>query len=93
MVWLNEYFGEFITDGEVISKLNIPDEQALKVLGFVMVREYNRQTYGDDVREMLERRLTFDEAIQMAEFSLVSKQRLSIVRQDIFEQIDALSLR
>jgi hypothetical protein len=32
---------------------------------------------------MLERRLTFDEAIQTPDFSLVSKQRLAIVRREI----------
>jgi hypothetical protein len=41
---------------------------------------------------MLERRLTFDAAIQSDAFSLVSKQRLAIVRRDLFEQLDALEL-
>jgi hypothetical protein len=44
------------------------------------------------VRQMLERRLTFDEAIQNADFSLVSKQRLEIVRREIFEQLDKLAI-
>jgi hypothetical protein len=92
VVWLNEYFGELVADGNTFTDLNIPDEEALKVLGFVLIREHNPQTFGDDVREMLERRLTFDEAIKRPEFSLVSKQRLTIVRRDIFEQIDSLPL-
>jgi hypothetical protein len=41
---------------------------------------------------MLERRLTFDEAIQSAHFSLVSKQRLAIVRRELFEQLDRLAI-
>jgi hypothetical protein len=44
------------------------------------------------VKEMLERRLTFDSAIKSEHFSLVSKQRLAIVRRDLFEQLDRLSL-
>ena len=48
------------------------------------MRDRNPQTYGDDVREMLERRLTFDEAITKPEFSLVSRQRLTIVRPGDF---------
>jgi hypothetical protein len=92
VAWLNEYFGEFVTDGDMFNELNIADEQASKILGFVVVRERNPQTFGDDVREMLAHRLTFDEAIKLPEFSLVSKQRLTIVRREIFEQIDALGL-
>jgi len=45
----------------------------------VLVRERNPHTYGDDVRQMLERRLTFDEAIQNADFSLVSNDLAIVV--------------
>jgi hypothetical protein len=41
---------------------------------------------------MLERRLTFDEAIKDEDFNLVSKQRLTIVRRDLFEQLDKLEI-
>jgi hypothetical protein len=92
VVWLNEYFGEFVTNGNAFSDLNIAEEQALRILGFVLVHEHNPQTYGDDVRQMLELRLTFEEAIQKPEFSLVSKQRLTIIRREIFEQIDGLDI-
>lgn len=93
VVWLNEYFGELVkSEGDLFDELNIAEEQALKILGFVLIRDHNPQTYGDDVRQMMERRLTFDEAIKIPEFSLVSKQRLTIVRREIFEQIDVLAL-
>jgi hypothetical protein len=41
---------------------------------------------------MLERRLTFAAAIKSEECSLVSKQRLALVRRDLFEQLDRLGL-
>ena len=41
---------------------------------------------------MLERYLTFEGAIGSAEFGLVSKQRLALVRRDLFEQLDNLRL-
>jgi len=41
---------------------------------------------------MLRTRLTFDEAIVSEDFSLVSKQRLQIVRRELFEQMDELEL-
>jgi hypothetical protein len=88
IVWLNEYFGE--VDG--FTELSVTEQNIEKLLGSVMIRERNPHTYGADVSQMLKERLTFDEAIRSEEFSLVSKQRLTIFRRDIFEQIDRLGL-
>jgi len=41
---------------------------------------------------MLNARLTFEEAMAAEEFSLVSKQRLQIVRRELFEQLDGLGI-
>ena len=41
---------------------------------------------------MLERHLTFEAAIGSDEFGLLSKQRLALVRRDLFEQLDNLRL-
>jgi adenylylsulfate kinase-like enzyme len=92
VVWLNEYFGEVSKDGKSFEEFNVAEEYAPKLVGAVVIRERNPHTYGDDVRQMLERRLTFDEAIRNAEFSLVSKQRLTIVRRELFEQLDKLAI-
>jgi hypothetical protein len=92
VVWVNEYFGEVIRDGRTFEQFQIAEEYAPKLLGTVMIRDRNPRTYGDDIREMLERRLTFDEAIQDEDFNLVSKQRLTIVRRDLFEQLDKLEI-
>lgn len=92
IVWLNEYFGEVSKDGRLFEEFNVAEEYASKLVGAVVIRERNPHTYGDDVRQMLERRLTFDEAIRSADFSLVSKQRLTIVRRELFEQLDKLAI-
>lgn len=92
VVWLNEYFGEIAKDGRSFEEFKIAEEYEAKLAGAVLIPERNAHTYGDDVRQMLERRLTFDEAIRDADFSLVSKQRLAIVRREIFEQLDKLAI-
>jgi hypothetical protein len=92
VVWLNEYFGEVSKDGKPFEEFRVAEEQAHKLLGTVVIRERNPNTYGDDVRQMLTRRFTFEEAIQSADFSLVSKQRLEISRRELFEQLDQIGL-
>lgn len=74
--------------------------RSLQVCGHIVcdtairVRPYsrNRITFGDDVKMMLERHLTFEAAIGSDEFGLLSKQRLALVRRDRFEQLDNLRL-
>jgi len=88
IVWLNEYFGEV----EGFTDLKVTQDNVEKLVGSVMIRERNPQTFGDDVKQMLQKRMTFDEAIRSEQFNLVSKQRLSIIRRDIFEQIEQLAL-
>ena len=92
IVWLNEYFGEVSKDGKSFEQFRVAEEQAAKLLGTVVIRDRNPNTYGDDMRQMLSKRLTFEEAIRLAEFSLVSKQRLTIIRRELFEQLDRIEM-
>jgi hypothetical protein len=92
IVWLNEYFGEVSNDGKPFEDFRVAQEQSDKLLGTVVIRERNPNTYGDDMRQMLAKRLTFEEAIGLAEFSLVSKQRLTIIRRELFEQLDRIEM-
>jgi adenylylsulfate kinase-like enzyme len=92
IVWLNEYFGEVSKDGKSFEQFRVAEEQTAKLLGTVVIRERNPNTYGDDMRQMLSKRLTFEEAIRLAEFSLVSKQRLTIIRRELFEQLDRIEM-
>jgi hypothetical protein len=93
VVWLNEYFGETNgKDGRPFDELQVARDHAARVVGTITIRERNHHTFGDDVKEMLQRRLTFDAAIQSEDFSLVSKQRLEIIRRDLFDQLDSLVL-
>ena len=42
--------------------------------------------------EMIAAKMTFDAAIRNGRFSLMAKQRLKIVRDHLFDQLDALKL-
>jgi hypothetical protein len=59
-----------------------------KILASIGIRERSPDTYGETVRAMREKKLTFDEAISSPEFKLVEKSRLHIVRRDLFEQLE-----
>jgi hypothetical protein len=59
-----------------------------RVLASVGLPQLSPDTFGENVRRMRERKLTFEEAVISPEFHLVAKQRLSMVRRGIFEQLE-----
>jgi hypothetical protein len=92
VVWLNEYFGEVREGDRAFDQFKLVQDLAPKLVGSVLIRRRNPDTFEDDVQQMLQSRLTFDEAIASEDFSLVSKQRLQIVRRELFEQLDGLAI-
>ena len=57
-----------------------------------MIRERNPHTFGDDVRQMLERRLTFDEAIKMRTSRWFQAETNDRAARNLFEQLDQLAI-
>jgi hypothetical protein len=90
VVWLNEYFGEVEGAGKKFEDMAVCSRHKDRFAGAVLIPQHNPQTWGEDVREMLERRITFREAIENTNFNLVSKQRLQILRREIYEQLDQI---
>ena len=76
IVWLNEFFGEVREGSRPFEQFKLAQVRTPKLVGSVLIRKRNPDTFEDDVQQMLRNRLTFDEAIAGADFSLVSKQRL-----------------
>jgi len=92
IIWLNEFFGEVRDGNRSFEQFKLAQDLAPKLVGSVLIRKRNADTFEDDVQQMLRARLTFEEAIAAGDFSLVSKQRLQIVRRELFEQLDGLGL-
>jgi len=62
-----------------------------KICGIVVIAKRNQDTFGRDIEDMIARKWTFQEAIVAPEFQLLAKQRLTIVRRELFEQLDEIA--
>ena len=91
IVWVNEYFGRVEAEGKRFSDMAAYHSNAEKVCGAVVLAKRNQDTFGRDVEEMIASKLTFQEAISAARFSIMAKQRLKVVERDLFEQLDRLT--
>jgi hypothetical protein len=93
VVWLNEYFGAIEDDkGTRFRDMKVSWKHASKILGAVCILRRTQDTFGRDVEEMIAAKMTFEEALRDGRFSLMAKQRLKIVRDSLFEQLDTLNL-
>ena len=92
IVWVNEYFGPVRDSGKRFVEMKVFRENEEKVAGTVAIPRRSVDTFGRDMEEMLRRKLTFGEAIDSAEFSIMARQRLKAVRADLFDQLDRLGL-
>ena len=90
VVWLNEFFGAVEFAGKSFDDFKAVQASHSKILGKVCWPMRNPDTFGRDMRELLQRRLTLSEAIDSSEFNIVSRQRYKIVRDHIFEQLSRI---
>jgi hypothetical protein len=60
-----------------------------KVLTSIGIPQRAAETFGENLRRMREKKLTFEEAIRTApEFWLVERSRLARIRNELFEQLE-----
>ena len=61
---------------------------ASRISALIQIPDLKKETYGRDLTEMLQQKLTFDEVLSMPEKSIMTRQRLKIVRDQLLGQLD-----
>ena len=88
IIWKNEYFGKIEIDGKTFEDTKLYRTNTDKIKGMVTIAQRNRDTFIRDLEEMVKKKLTFDEVKASTAFKMMEKQRLNIVKKDIFTQLD-----
>ena len=90
VVWKNEHFGPIIApDGKPFEKMAVYEAYHHRIHAIIHLPQRTTATFGADVTDMMKRQQTFDEAINDPETRLMAKQRLTLVRRDVFNQLQA----
>ena len=88
VVWLNPYWGAVEHEGKGFEQLKAYTTHKSRVSAIINIPALKAETYGRDLSEMLQERLTFDEALAMASRTIMTRQRLKIVKGQVFAQLD-----
>lgn len=86
-IWVNSFFGKIDFRNHELAKAN--EKQGGTT---IVLPTYKKETFGFDLETMLKSRLTFAQAINSDKFNVMAKQRLKIVRNEIWEILDESGL-
>jgi hypothetical protein len=92
VVWLNPYWGPIEHEGKGFEQLKAYTANKARVSAIVTIPSLKEETYGRDLSDMLQERLTFDEALAMGSLSIMTRQRLKIVKGQLFGQLDSAAV-
>ncbi len=92
IVWQNKYWGDIVIEGKALEDLSIYKNNMDKIINVINLKSYNPDTFGKDIREMTSNHLTFDEFIHSKKYTLMPKQRIKTVWNDIFTSLEQIPL-
>lgn len=87
IVWLNEFFGDIEAENKSFTEMKVYNKHKNRVHGLIKIPRQTSDTFGKDLEIMLDNRQTFQEALQDSSYTIMSKQRLKMMRNTLFEQM------
>lgn len=91
VVWLNPYWGAVEQDGKSFTEFKAYKNNKDRVSAIVEIPSFQAQTFGRDLSDMLNAKQTFDEALKTSSLSIVTRQRLTMIRREIFGRMAAMA--
>ena len=89
IAWLNPYWGPVEHEGKSFEQMKAYLANKERLSAIVRLPELKKETFGRDLAGMLQERLTFDEALATPALTLMTRQRLKIVKRLVYSQLDA----
>lgn len=90
VVWKNEHFGPIELGGKTFEDMEVYRRHRARIHALISLRQRTAATFGADIAQMMKMQLTFAEAIAHPATTLMAKQRLKVVRDDLYAQLDAV---
>lgn len=92
IIWLNPYWGAIEHEGKSFEQMKVYTTNKGRVSAIIKIPDLKEETYGRDLSDMLQERLTFDEAIANPALTIMTRQRLKIVKTQLFDQLNSAAV-
>lgn len=90
VVWLNSFWGEVTAEGKQFTDMAAFNKHKGVISSVVLIPEYKKETFGQDLSDMLTQKLTFAERIEDESVKFMEKQRLISMKKDLFENMSGI---
>ena len=88
VTWLNPFYGPIEHEGREFEHMKAYLMNKHRVSSIMRIPQLKNETYGRDLSNMLQARLTFDEAIALSSLTIMTRQRLKIIKGLLYDQLD-----
>jgi len=88
VIWLNPYWGPIEHEGKDFEHLGVYLKHKARMSAIIRIPALKEETYGRDLSDMLQARQTFDEALATKSLTIMTRQRLKIVKGLVFDQLE-----
>jgi len=90
IVWLNAFYGEVGRNGKSFVESSLYSDYKDRIRGVVHIEKGNADTFGKDMEMLGKNKLTFEEALRSPAFGIMPRQRLKMVREALYTQLDSI---
>jgi hypothetical protein len=90
VVWENSYFGPIGNEDMTLSDTDFIKAHADRILGHMFLKDWDPATFGKDLRTVMGEDMTIDQAMRSPDFHIMQRQRLTMMKRDLFDQLGKL---
>ena len=87
-VWLNPFWGPIQNEGKSFDQMKAYNDHKERIAAIINLPTLTQATFGRDLSDMLQERLTFQEAIVSPTRFIMTRQRLKMTQDQIFGELD-----
>jgi len=91
VIWLNEHFGS-LRNAQEASIFHDKNPLNSLVIGAMLLQQYDKNTFGEDLKMMSQKRLTMEQVMSDPDFMIMSRMRVKKVYSEYFRRLSALEI-
>ncbi len=88
VVWLNPFLGPIELENKSFFEMKVYSDNKERLSKIIQLPKFNQATFGHDLTHLTKEYLTFAESINSSLTNIMTRQRLKMIRTQMFEQID-----
>lgn len=92
VVWLNPFWGSIEHEGKSFEQMKAYKDNKDRISSIIHIPNLDPDTFGKDLSQVLQDRITFDQALEDPKLTIMNRQRLKLIRAQLFAQLETAGI-